>query len=436
MRVLINKGLKVQPFKIGPDFIDSSYHSIASNRACRNLDSFLMTEGQIRWSFSHAGKNSDIVVIEGVRGLFEGLTATGDIGSTAHIAKLLKAPVILVVNIRGITKSAAAYILGFKQLDPKINIAGVILNQYSSDQHAQKATMAIEKFTHIPVIGAIPHEPEQELQQRHLGLIPMAEYREKEEIVSNLGKFFSKYIDIERIINIAKTVDEIKGNKEPLWHVNEDLAKQNFKVGIARDVAFNFYYQDNLDALSENGAKFIEFSPVNGNTLPDADCFLIGGGFPEIYPDKISQNITFLKDLKNNINDNYPIYAECGGLMILGKKLITISGDEYQFANAIPSDIIMTTKRQGLSYVEGITTPNHPFLPSGILIKGHEFHYSKIDKLNNVTYGYKIRRGKGIDGSNDGICIKNTIASFLHINVASIPNFAVDFLNLIFSKKD
>ncbi|MFX1449552.1 MAG: cobyrinate a,c-diamide synthase, partial [Promethearchaeota archaeon] len=417
-------------------FIDTSYHSTATNSPSRNLDSFLMSEAQIRWSFSHATKDSDIAVIEGVRGLYEGLNAIDDIGSTAHIAKVLKVPIILVIDIRGITKSAAAYILGFKQLDPQINLAGVILNKFSTQRHAQKTVAAIEKYVKIPVIGTIPNEKEQELQQRHLGLIPMAEIREKERIISNIGKFIGENVNIEQMLDIAKKTEEIKGLKEPLWNKNEELSKQKLKIGIAKDAAFNFYYQDNLDAFSENGAKFIEFSPINGETLPEADCFLIGGGFPEIFSQEISQNRTFLKDLKNKILEKVPIYAECGGLMILSSKLINISGEKYEFANVIPSNTIMTTQRQGLSYVEGLTTKNHPFFPPDSPIKGHEFHYSKLNEISNINFGYKITRGRGIDGSNDGICIKNTIASFLHIHTASSPNFAIDFLNLTYNRKD
>ncbi len=436
MKALTYKGLKVQPFKVGPDFIDPSYHSIATNRASRNLDSFLMSEAQIRWSFSHAAKGSDIAVIEGVRGLYEGLNAINDIGSTAHIAKILKVPIILVIDIRGITKSAAAYILGFKQLDPEVNIAGVILNKFSTHKHAQKTVTAIEKYAKIPVIGAIPNDMEQVLQQRHLGLIPMAEFKEKQEIITNMGGFINENVDIEQILAIANKVEEINETKEPLWNKDEELSKQKIRIGIANDAAFNFYYQDNLDAFSENGAKLIEFSPVVGETLPEADCYLIGGGFPEIYCQEISQNVNFLKDLKNIILDNRPVYAECGGLMILNSKLITKTGDQYQFANLFPSDVIMTTNRQGLSYVEGNTTQFHPFLPPNISIKGHEFHYSKIIKISTPNFGYKIKRGKGIDGSNDGICINNTIASFLHIHIASVPNFAVNFLKLALNRKD
>ncbi|NVM05009.1 MAG: Ni-sirohydrochlorin a,c-diamide synthase [Candidatus Helarchaeota archaeon] len=436
MKSLNYKGLKVQPFKVGPDFIDPSYHSIATNRPSRNLDSFLMSEAQIRWSFSHASKNSDIAIIEGVRGLYEGLNAISDIGSTAHIAKILKAPIILVIDIRGITKSAAAYILGFKQLDPDVNIAGIILNKFSTRKHAEKTVRAIEKYTKIPVIGTIPNEMEQVLQQRHLGLIPMAEFKGKQEIITNMGGLINENVDIEQILDIANKTEEIKEVKEPLWNKNEELSKQRIRIGIAKDSAFNFYYQDNLDAFSENGAKLIEFSPVKGETLPEADCFLIGGGFPEIYSQEISQNTNFLKDLKNTVMENLPVYAECGGLMILSSKLVTTTGDKYQFANIIPSNIIMMTQRQGLSYVEGITTKNHPFLPPNSLIKGHEFHYSKLNEISNTIFGYKIRRGKGIDGSNDGICINNTLASFLHIHIASNPNFAIDFLKLAFKRKD
>ncbi|MHA1301989.1 MAG: Ni-sirohydrochlorin a,c-diamide synthase [Candidatus Helarchaeota archaeon] len=434
MNALRNKGLKVQAFKIGPDFIDPSYHSIATNRPSRNLDSFLMTASQIRWSFCNAVKNCDISIIEGVRGLYEGLTATEDVGSTAHIAKILNAPIVIVIDIRGITKSAAAYILGFKQLDPDISIAGVILNKFSNQQHYLKAKKAIEKFTNTPVIGAIPNEQQQELEQRHLGLIPMAEFKEKEKKISLIGNFISENVELEQVIDIANNVNEIQGNQKPLWNIDEELAKQKIKIGIAKDSAFTFYYQDNLDALSQNGAKFIEYSPVNGETLPESDCYLLGGGFPEIYSKKISQNITFLKDLKKIISENYPVYAECGGLMVLGKNIIKDSNVKFQMANIFPIDIIMTKRRQGLAYVEGTTTKNHPFLPPNLLIKGHEFHYSKLDKVNNLIFGYKINRGKGVDGSYDGICVNSSIASYLHLHIASVPNFAINFLKLAITK--
>jgi len=436
MRALINKGLKIQPFKIGPDFIDPSYHSIATNQISRNLDSFLMSEAQIRWSFSHATKNCDLAIIEGVRGLFEGLDAIGEIGSTAHVAKILNLPTILIIDISGITKSAAAYVLGFKQLDPDVNIAGVVLNKFSTKRHAKKAKEAIEKFTKVPVLGTIPNEQIQELEERHLGLIPMAELEEKNKIIEKMGEFIKESVGLEQIIDIANNVSEIKGLQEPLWKINDDLKSQNLKVGIAKDAAFNFYYQDNLDALTENGAKLIEFSPVQGDCLPEADCFLIGGGFPEIFSEKISQNKIFLANLKDIVMENLPLYAECGGLMILGKNLITTIGEKYQFADVISSDIIMSKERQGLSYVMANTTKKHPFFPPNLSIRGHEFHYSKLNNPENFNFGYKITRGTGIDGKNDGICINNTIASYLHVHIASTPNFAINFLNLALQRKN
>ncbi len=429
MKVLSRKK-NVAPFKVGPDFIDPIYHRFATDNPSRNLDTFFMEKEGIIENFARGANNKDIAIIEGVRGLYEGIDPVGEIGSTSHVSKILKSPVIIIINARSLTKSAAAYIKGFQSLDPNVNIRGVILNQVRDDIHYRKLTKAIETFTDVEVVGSIERGAIS-LTSRHLGLIPLIEREDRKEIMDDLGKQIENSVDIDKIIDIANEAEDIEKNEEShLFKVDPELKKNNTTVGIPFDKAFSFYYTENIEALNENGAKIKFFSPSNHEDFPETDCYYIGGGYPEIYADIISNNTDFLKGLKSACEDNKPIYGECGGLMVLSKN-IEIKGKKFPMSGIFKQGTSMKDKKQGLSYVIAKPTENHYFLNS--IVKGHEFHYSKMEYMpKNQDFAYRILRGKGIDNGMDGLIKNKCIGSYLHIHTGGAPCWASSFLKSVY----
>ena len=371
----------VQPFKAGPDYIDPSYHTLATGNTSRNLDSFFMKEGQIRDSYLKGMNGKDIAVIEGVRGLYEGIDSINDIGSTASIAKALKAPVILIINSRSLVKSAAALVLGFKALDPEINIAGVILNKVKNQAHYEKTKRSIEEITKTEVIGGIVRDDTISIEQRHLGLVPARERETSIKFIDIWSKTIKESIDLDRLVEIAKSAPKITSETIPIWN---KLNKQPVKIGVAYDEVFNFYYKENIEALEANNAKIEYFSPLNDEGLPDVDGLYIGGGYPELFSKELSDNSQMLKDIKQFHNESRPIFA-------------TIA--------EVQEDNIISKK--------------------GETFHGHEFHYSKVivNELKNPL-AFKITRGKGSYELQDGFMEKNTLASYVHTHVAAMPDFA------------
>ena len=421
MKVLSEK-YKVQPFKIGPDYIDPTYHTLATGNTSRNLDSFFMDEDQIRTSFKRGLKksNSDIAIIEGVRGLYEGISPTNDVGNSASIAKALDSPIILIMNARSLVKSAAAIVIGFKQLDPSLKIEGVILNKVKGKRHYQKAKESVEKLTNTKVIGGIPRDESLAVEERHLGLVPALE---KEKIATHIEKWakvIKEYIDLDALIDIAKSSPKIKGKNTELWKIKN---KNPLKIGVAIDEVFNFYYPENLESLEDNNAKIIPFSPYHHEKIPDVDALYIGGGFPEIFKKELSANESMLKSIKQFSEDNHPIYGECGGLVYLSKAI-----DDCDMVNNFPYESYMCQKVQGLSYVIAKSLEDNLISDEGEIFRGHEFHYTKIDlKGKKANFAFDILRGRGIANNKDGLISNNSLANFIHIHPCSCPNFPYNF---------
>ncbi len=420
MRAL-SKEFNVQPFKSGPDYIDPTYHGIATGNISRNLDSFFMSNDQIREGFERAMKisSADFGIIEGVRGLYEGISPLEDVGSTASIAKALNAPVILILNSKSLVKSAAAIVIGFKTLDPSINVAGVILNHIKNRKHYLKAKEAIEKLSKTPVIGGIPRNNAIKVEERHLGLVPAIE---RENIVHSIEKWaniVSENVDLDALISIMKNADKLSEGREPLWFEGN---RNRVKIGVAMDEVFTFYYKDNLDAMEANKAKIIPFSPLNDDELPDVDGLYIGGGYPEIFAERLESNESMRKSVYKFHYESNPIYAECGGLMYLSK---SINGKKMCNVFNYPSK--MTKNVQALSYVISEAQNDNIILKKGDIFRGHEFHYSKVN-IGGIKpkFAFKILRGKGILGSEDGLMEKNTVASYVHTHVAACPQFALN----------
>lgn len=418
----------VQPFKVGPDYIDPSYHTIATGNTSRNLDSFFMSPSQVRDSYNKAMADKDVAVIEGVRGLYEGIDSINDIGSTASVAKALDAPVILIINSRSLVKSAAAIVIGFKELDKDVNIAGVILNKVKNRNHYLKTKRSIEELTGVEVIGGIERDEMIAISQRHLGLVPAVERKNSAEYIDIWANVIKESIDLDRLVEIMKSTPKIKSNIEPIWN---KINKQKVKIGVAFDEVFNFYYKENIESLEANNAKIEYFSPLNDEYLPDVDGIYIGGGYPEMFSKKLAANENFLKDIKQFHLEDRPIFAECGGLMYLMKSI-----HEDSMVDVYPYKSILTDRVQALKYTITEVQEDNIISKKGDIINGHEFHYSKVlvDE-NNIKnkLAFKILRGKGSYNNQDGFMERNTLASYVHTHVSAMPDFGG---NLTISAKE
>lgn len=423
---------KIQPFKVGPDYIDPSYHNCATGVSSRNLDSFFMSDGQIRQSFKNGmtSSHADYGIIEGVRGLYEGISPTNDIGSTSSIAKALNSPVILIINSRSLVRSAAAMTLGFKALDSRIDIEGVILNNVKSQKHYLKTKEAVEKLTNTRVLGGIERDNSISMEQRHLGLIPAVEQERISGLVEKWGELIRENIDLDALMEIMDNSNPIINEYEPIWSPNK--TKHKTRIAVPFDEAFNFYYKENLEALEYNNAKIEYFSPIHDEQLPSVDALYIGGGYPEIFKKELSKNTTMLESIKEFSQDNHPIYAECGGLMYLCKTI-----DSLPMVDVFPYHSMLTKRVQGLSYTIAHVQRDNPILKKNTTYHGHEFHYSKVEYTgsNSNDFAFSMRRGVGITGKYDGLLKNNTLASYIHTHTACLPDFGYNFTQSAYENK-
>jgi cobyrinic acid a,c-diamide synthase len=415
---LLSRRMKVQTFKAGMDYIDPSYLTGVTGRPCRNLDSFVMTPGEISSVFSYGCKGADFAIVEGVRGLFEGAEALNDTGSTEAIARALDLPVVLVISARSITRSAAAIVKGFQAFSPDVRIKGVILNNVMGKKHADKATSAIEHYCRVPVIGAIPRMEEMELTMRHLGLVPFIERQgtsEFEKRIERVTGMIEEHVSLDTLVSIASELPDVPTNVTLIRgeHIPDT------RIAIARDEAFNFYYSDLFDVLPALGASLIPFSPIR-DRLPDADGYIIGGGYPELFLPGLESNTRIREAIREQSKNGVPVYAECGGLMYLTERIRLMEGWQghpeervYEMAGVFKGETLMPARRV-VSYVEGESTSGCP-LGAGIF-KGHEFHYSDVCLAPETSYAYKLSRGTGIDGIYDGAVTEQTLGSYTHLH--------------------
>jgi cobyrinic acid a,c-diamide synthase len=437
MAALVSRGYKVQPFKVALDYIDPSYHTEITGRFCRNLDGYLMDENGILDVYTHACKAedpADIAVIEGVRGLYEGFDSLSDLGSTAQIAKILSCPVILVINARSITRSSAALVNGYKNFDPDVEIAGVILNNIGSRRHAEKAKEAIEYYTGVPVIGIIPRDPSMQISMRHLGLMPALEGRRRlgdggfDARLKGIEEIINNGIDVDRFLKIASSAKTLKTPEKSVFTSAPDTAEYKPKIGIALDEAFNFYYRDNIDLLKLAGAEIVYFSPVKDPALPKVDGLYIGGGYPELFAAELEANESMCKDIKKASTEGMPIYAECGGLMYLTEKISTgvpgkgtyhdasMPESTYSMVGALPGHTIMGQTRV-VSYNIGTLERDCLIGKRGNSFKGHEFHHTEIQEIpDDAEFAITLSRGTGIKGDRDGLVSRNTLGSYAHLH--------------------
>ena len=425
----------VQTFKVGMDYIDPSYLTGVTGRPCRNLDSFVMNHDELTAVFDHACIGADIAVIEGVRGLYEGAESITDTGSTASIAKHFQLPVILVIDARSITRSAAALLYGFMKFDPDVQIAGVILNNVRGEKHIRKATEAIQHYCKIPVIGAIPRVDNLDLTMRHLGLVPFEEGLKDQPFldrVSSIVEMICSHLDLDALLSLSR---EMKDSLHtPGLFVSGDL-HHRAKIAIARDEAFNFYYADLFSLIEARGYDIEYFSPVHGD-LPDADGYILGGGYPEYYGRELADNQSMMEDLRKAAAEGRPIFAECGGLMYLCREIQVLqdfsglsAGTSFRMADVLPARCTIPKKRV-VTYVSGKTTPDFPFSAKKPLpVKGHAFHYSTVHPDNGITYGYELDRGFGIDATHDGMVQHKVVGSYTHIHPVPSRDLLYSFLS-------
>jgi cobyrinic acid a,c-diamide synthase len=435
LAALRRRGLNVVPFKKGPDYIDAAWLSAAAGISCRNLDTFLMGADRVRASFRRYASPSGLALIEGNRGLYDGLDAAGS-HSTAELAKLLTAPVVLVMDSDKVTRTAAAMILGCQRLDPAVNIRGVILNRTARSRHEGIMRRAIEEACGIPVLGAVPRMADYPFPERHLGLTPPQEHDHVTGALRRAATVAEDCLDLERLGSLAGSAPPLaEGDDERPDGVRHPGTARRRRpetqddgrpvIGIIRDSAFQFYYPENLEALAARGASLVEISACTADALPEIDALYIGGGFPETHARTLAENGRFRQALRQSVEDGLPVYAECGGLVYLGETL-TVGTETFPMAGVLPVAFGMERKPQGHGYTRLEVTEANPFFPVGTTLKGHEFHYARLldGDAGGAAPCCRVVRGGGIDGRGDGLVANNCLALFTHLHAAGEPRWA------------
>jgi cobyrinic acid a,c-diamide synthase len=423
------RGLDVRPFKKGPDYIDPMWLGHAAGHDCHNLDYYTMDSDEIKDTVGFYASGSDITIIEGNKGLYDGLDLDGS-NSNAALAKLLDAPVVLVLDARGMTRGIAPLILGYQNFDPDIRIAGVILNQLGGSRHEGKLRAVIEHYTDVPVIGAVGKNPDLQILERHLGLIPSNEQDDAERQIKAIGVAIAGQVDLDVLLGIAKASSTPPAPASSPLHI--DSLRQPLRIGIAKDEAFGFYYPGDLEAMQQAGAELIDIDMLNDRKLPDIDGLIIGGGFPESCMESLQANRSLRHAVRDAINAGLPAYAECGGLMYLARSL-TWKGKTCTMANVIPGDAVMHEHPQGRGYVRLETTTGFPWQAgAGKVVAAHEFHYSALEQLDAPeTYAFKVLRGAGVDGEHDGYVYRNLLACYSHQRTTRSNRWTQHFLEFV-----
>ena len=402
---LKKRGHTIQPFKVGPDYIDPSYLNSISNNETKNLDVWLMGKNELMKSFVNSS-TSDISIIEGVMGYYDGFGGKTNHASTHHVATLLKSPVILVLDASKTSRSIAATALGFTKFHRNSRISGIILNKIGSKKHEILCRSALENLK-IPIIGVVPKNTENILESRHLGLIPVVEQKQLQRKIKQISQQISDYLDFEKLVKICKNVEHIPKTKL------QKFKKPNISIAVALDSSFNFYYHDNIQALRREGAKIKFFSPISDKKIPNCDSIYIGGGFPEVLGKKLSQNLTMKKSIKQAAENGIPIYAECGGLMYLTKS-IKHNNQKYKMIGLFDAETEMT-KKMTLNYTQGRIISNC-LISSPRNFNAHEFHYSKIHNISkDAKFLYDLKIGEGISSKKDALSEYNVVASYCHL---------------------
>jgi cobyrinic acid a,c-diamide synthase len=418
------QGRNVVPFKKGPDYIDAGWMQLAAGQSCYNLDPYLMAPEVIKHSFELHSKNAEMVIVEGNRGLFDGVNVEGAY-STAELSVELNLPVLLVVDCTKTTRTVAALVLGCQKLDPRVMIKGVVLNRLGTARHESIVRQAVEHYTGIPVVGAIHRSRTDIFPQRHLGVTPHQEHEGADQATVILADMAEKYLDLTTIENFMSEISQPETDVSSASRVSS----AKVRIGILKDAAFQFYYPENLEALIDEGAELVEINAMTAEKLPELDGLYIGGGFPETGARRLAENGSFRQSVKLAAESGLPIYAECGGLIYLGES-IQLDDEEYPLAGVFPIRFGLHRKPQAHGYTELTVSGNNPFYKVGEKIKGHEFRYSEILSWQGkeADLALEMQRGVGFMGNKDGLVYKNVLALYTHIHSLSTPEWAVSLV--------
>ncbi|RBW67881.1 cobyrinate a,c-diamide synthase [Bacillus taeanensis] len=424
MSALRKKGLTVQGFKCGPDYIDPSYHTAVTNRVSRNLDSWMLAKAHVLDIFTHGSDGADISIIEGVMGVFDGKNPKTNEGSTAEISMITQSPVLLVVNCASMARSAAAIVKGFQVLGEGANIVGVIANKVGSEGHFKIVKTAIEQECQVPVIGYLKRDPTINIPERHLGLIPSIERGELDPFFDQLGDLVLETVNIDQLLQLAQAPPIVTNETSSLFNKKKE---KSVKIAVAKDAAFNFYYSENLDLLESHGAEIVYFSPLADERLPEnIDGLYIGGGFPEEFAAELSENHRSRSTIKKAIEQGLPTLAECGGFMYLTDSIETTKNDRYEMVGVISGEVKMHSKRVALGYREIRGRKGNFLIGEHEQARGHEFHYSTFHSEDDVEHAYET---KGMRGTKlEGYLKHNLVAGYTHFHFASCLNMVENWM--------
>lgn len=432
---LVKRGQRVAPFKVGPDYIDPTYHTLAAGRPCRNLDPWMLASDYVPALVAHATRDADLALIEGVMGLFDGFSGVDDTGSTAHVARLLDAPVLLVVDVSAMARSAAALVQGFRDFDPRVRIGGVILNRIGSEGHARMVTEAVESSTGVPVLGYIPGDETLRLPERHLGLVPTLEPGHWRGWVEDVGTRVAVTVDLARIVELARGAPPLDlPSADPFVDASVSSSggerQERARIAVAQDAAVNFTYPDNLDLLRAAGAEILPFSPLDDGALPEgSQGIYLSGGFPEVYADQLATNEPMKASIRAAHARGIPIYAECGGLMYLTEAIVDVSGTRYPMVGLLPGSSVMGSSLT-IGYRTARAASDNWLWRRGDLVRGHEFHYSTWpDRPASLSPAYELLPTTANAAARvDGACVGSLIASYVHLHFLSSPGIAERFV--------
>ena len=430
-RAFSKQGQNVGSFKKGPDYIDPLWLSMASDAPCYNLDFNTMSRDELTRLFTSRATGRDINLIEANKGLFDGINPDGT-DSNAELAKLLKAPVVLVIDTVGMTRGIAPLLQGYQGFDPDAQIAGVILNRTGGPRHTGKLVQAIETYTDLPVLGAIRRTPDMDIAERHLGLITPTENPETDEWLNLVSYLVAEQVDLDAIRSIANGASNLKS--KPFDLGRECPNAEGLRIGIAKDSAFGFYYADDLEAFAEAGATLVPIDMLHERALPEIDALFIGGGFPETQAGALAANHSMRQEVNAALSNGLPCYAECGGLMYLCNS-IGWGNESSEMVSFFDADTRLESKPQGRGYVRFDRNTNHPWGVDKTPINAHEFHYARIVNSQETNFTRDIKRGHGTDGSSDGLMKKNTLAGFVHLRHSAQSPWVFDFLNFVIPHK-
>ena len=421
---LARRGWAVQPFKKGPDYIDPSWLSAAARRACRNLDLFMMPPEALVTSFRRSAADAGIALVEGAMGLYDGVDLAGS-GSTAQLARMLGLPIILVVNATRMTRSVAALVSGYQNFEPGVDLAGVILNNVAGGRHESMLVHSIRQHCGISVLGCLPKDKQLTIPERHLGLVPEGEHGVLIEKIERARELVESSVDLEGVV---KTAQRASIEPEPVARPWAKPARP-VRLGVIRDQAFSFYYPENLEALEQAGAELVFINALEDPHLPAVAGLYIGGGFPEMFAERLEANVSLRQDIARAVEEGLPVYAECAGLLYLARNL-RWQERAYGMVGALPFDVAFTARPQGHGYVAAAVAAENPVFPIGQQLRGHEFHHARLENVADLPLVYRLERGHGIGHKGDAVVHKNVLAGFTHLHAVGVSNWGESLANL------